>query len=89
MKQKDFLRFGLFLVLVFVILYLVNNRLSIITEHLTDEPPSLESLHEETKVLKEELNKVKTELDDMKTKSQAGANQAQGAMLQLQAAKTT
>jgi hypothetical protein len=89
MKRNDFVRFGLFLGLIFVILYLMNNRVDIITEHLTDQPPSLTSLQEETKALKEDLNKVKIELDDMKTRSQAGANQAQGAMLQLQAGKTT
>jgi cell shape-determining protein MreC len=89
MKRNDFLRFGLFLGLVFVILYLVNNRLDIITEHLTEEPPSLESLREENKALKEQIEKVKSDLNEMKTKSEAGAAQAQGAMLQLQAAKTT
>ena len=89
MKRNDFMRFGLFLGLVFVILYLVNNRLDIITEHLTDAPPSLESLQEDNKAMKEQIEKVKSELDDMKAKSKAGADQAQGAMLQLQAGKTT
>ena len=89
MKRSDLMKLGLFLGLIFVILYLMNNKNSIITEHLTEAPPSLTSLHEDNKTLKEEIKKVKNELDEMKNKSEAGARQAEGAMLQLQAAKTT
>jgi predicted nucleic acid-binding Zn-ribbon protein len=88
MKRRDFIKVFLFIGLVFVIWYLLKNKNNLIIEHLTDPPPTLTSLHEETKDLKKELSKVSSELKEMKTKSEAAANQAQGAMTQISAAKT-
>jgi predicted nucleic acid-binding Zn-ribbon protein len=88
MKRRDFIKVVLFIGLVFVIGYLLNNKNSFIVEHLTEAPPSLTSLHEETKDLKKEISKVSLELKEMKTKSEAGARQAEGAMAQISAAKT-
>jgi len=71
----------LFIGLVVLIVYLITNRDTIITEHLANPPPTLASLQTE-------IDDLKQEMADMKDKASAGASAASAARLQIGAIKS-
>jgi len=71
---------GLFAVLVFVIAFLISHRDWMLTEMLTNPPPTLFSLEKEVKDTTARVEKVETEFN--KFKNQASAQSAQAAAAQ-------
>jgi hypothetical protein len=80
LKRKEFMSIGLFAVLVFVIAILISHREWIMTEMLTNPPPTLFSLDKELKTTESRLENVETEFN--KFKNQASAQSAQAAAAQ-------
>jgi hypothetical protein len=65
----------IFVGIVFVIVYLLNTRRSIM-EHLTPGPPTLLTLQTDTKDLDDRLTKLKSEFDKMSAQAKQGADAA-------------
>ena len=80
LKRKEYMSIGLFAVLVFVIAILISHREWILTEMLTNPPPTLFSLDKELKTTEARLENVETEFN--KFKNQASAQSAQAAAAQ-------
>jgi len=80
LKRKEFMYIGLFAVLVFAIAFLISHRDWMLTEMLTNPPPTLFSLEKEVKDTTARVEKVETEFN--KFKNQASAQSAQAAAAQ-------
>jgi len=77
----------LFAILVFLIAFLISHKDWIVTEMLTNPPPTLFSLDKELKTTEERLKKVETEFSQFKTQASAQSQQAAAAQASLAAIK--
>jgi peptidoglycan hydrolase CwlO-like protein len=93
MKAKKMKRskiyFIILMCLIVLTLYMMFNKDKLIREHLSNGPPSLVSLQNDTKDLQSQISKLDKELSEMKSTSSAQASQAAAARAQLAAAKRT
>jgi hypothetical protein len=76
----------IFIGIVFMILYLLNSRKSVM-EHLTPGPPTLLTLQTDTKDLDTRLTDLKADFDKMKSQASSQAGNAASARAQLSATK--
>ena len=70
-------------VLLFAIVFFVVNKDSILTEYLTNPPPTLSSLETGLKTTNEKLSKLNSEFQDMKNKANSQAAAAANAKAAL------
>ena len=85
LKRKEFMYIGLFAILVFVIAFLISHRDWIVTEMLTNPPPTLFSLDKELKTTEARLENVETEFNKFKNQASAQSSQAAAAQASLAA----
>ena len=85
LKRKECMSIGLFAVLVFVIAFLISHRDWIMTEMLTNPPPTLFSLDKELKTTEARLENVETEFNKFKNQASAQSSQAAAAQAALAA----
>ncbi len=85
LKRKEYMSIGLFAVLVFVIAILISHREWIMTEMLTNPPPTLFSLEKELKTTEARLENVETEFNKFKNQASAQSSQAAAAQASLAA----
>jgi ABC-type uncharacterized transport system permease subunit len=87
MKAKMFkLKYIWLLVfLIFTIAFLISHKEWIVTEMLTNPPPTLFSLDKELKSTEAKLQKVETEFTQFKDKASAQSSQAAAAQASLAA----
>lgn len=71
--------------LVFLIAFLISHKEWIITEMLTNPPPTLFSLEKELKTTEARLEKVETEFNNFKDQAAAQSSQAAAAQASLAA----
>lgn len=71
--------------LIFMIAFLISHKEWIITEMLTNPPPTLFSLEKELKTTEERLQKVETEFNSFKDQASAQSSQAAAAQASLAA----
>jgi len=86
-KRKELVHLGLLALLLFVIAFLVSHKDWIVTEMLTNPPPTLFSLDKELKSTEERLKKVETEFSQFKNQAGAQSSQAAAAQASLAAIK--
>jgi hypothetical protein len=86
-KRKELIHVGLFALLVLTIAFLISHKDWIVTEMLTNPPPTLHSLDKEVKETSERLKKVETEFSQFKTQASAQSSQAAAAQASLAAIK--
>jgi len=87
LKRKEFVHLAVFALLIFVIAFLVSHKDWIVTEMLTNPPPTLFSLDKELKSTEERLQKVETEFSQFKNQASAQSSQAAAAQASLAAIK--
>lgn len=75
----------LLVVLVGLIAFLISHKDWIVTEMLTNPPPTLFSLDKDLKTTTERLQKVETEFSQFKTQASAQSSQAAAAQASLAA----
>ena len=85
LKRKEFVYIGLFAVLVGLIAFLISHKDWIVTEMLTNPPPTLFSLEKELKTTEDRLQKVETEFSQFKNQASAQSSQAAAAQASLAA----
>ncbi len=73
--------------MVIAIVYLLNNKDSIIREHLTEKEPTLFSLEKDIEDTNEKVDTLRKEFDQMRNQASAQASQAAAARAQIEAAK--
>ena len=88
-KHISFMGIGFLVGLLFVLIYVLVNKDSIIQEHLTPGPPTLLTLQNDTKDLDSRLTKLKSEFDKMSSQAKAGADVAAQAKAQAALLKTS
>jgi len=76
---------SIFLILVLFAAFVAANKDSIIREHLTSAPPTLQSLNKDIETTNKKLSKLTKEFNDMKQQAQAQAADAAAAKAQLAA----
>jgi hypothetical protein len=74
---------GVLVGLLFVLIYVLVNKDSIIQEHLTSGPPTLLTLQNDTKDLDSRLSDLKSQFDDMSKKAKEGADASAQARAQI------
>lgn len=77
----------LFAILIFLIAFLISHKDWIVTEMLTNPPPTLFSLDKELKTTEARLEKVETEFSQFKNQASAQSQQAAAAQASLAAIK--
>ena len=86
-KRKELIHLGLLALLISVIAFLISHKDWIVTEMLTNPPPTLFSLDKELKSTEERLKKVETEFSQFKNQAGAQSQQAAAAQASLAAIK--
>jgi hypothetical protein len=84
--RRECAQIMIFIGLVFMILYLLNSRKSVM-EHLTPGPPTLLTLQTDTKDIDTRLTDLKADFDKMKSQASAQAGNAAAARAQISATK--
>jgi hypothetical protein len=69
MDRNECVRFMIFIGIVLMIMYVINNG----KEYMTPGPPTLLTLQTDTKDLDDRLTKLKSEFDKMSTQAKQGA----------------
>lgn len=77
----------LFAILIFLIAFLISHKDWVVTEMLTNPPPTLFSLDKEVKTTEARLEKVETEFAQFKNQASAQSQQAAAAQASLAAIK--
>ena len=77
----------LFAILIFLIAFLISHKDWVVTEMLTNPPPTLFSLDKEVKTTEARLEKVETEFSQFKNQASAQSQQAAAAQASLAAIK--
>jgi hypothetical protein len=93
MKAKKMARYRylriVFGVLLLLLIYFVVNKDFVIREYLTDGPPTLLTLQNDTKELDTKLTDLKTDFDNMKEQAKQGADAAATARAQINLVKNS
>ena len=84
-KRKELVHLGILALLVFVIAFLISHKDWIVTEMLTNPPPTLFSLDKELKSTEARLEAVETEFSKFKNQASAQSSQAAAAQASLAA----
>jgi len=79
LKYRLFLLWGI----LFLIVFFVVNKDSILTEYITNPPPTLSSLESGLNTTNEKLSKLNSEFQDMKNKANSQAASAANAKAAL------